>query len=113
MARCSVLSVFRRTKAPILPSLYPDEVRLTIKVVPGASKTAVSGWLGDVLKVRVTAPAERGKANRAVEALVAAALGIAVDRILIVAGHSSARKIVEIAGLDEAEVRQRLSTSVG
>ena len=84
-------------------------MRLTVKVVPGASKSGVAGWLGEALKVRVTAPAERGKANRAVEALVAGALGISGDRVLIVAGHSSARKIVEIAGLDEGEVHRRLS----
>lgn len=84
-------------------------MKLSVKVVPGASKDGIAGWLGDVLKVRVTAPAERGKANRAVEALVAGALGISRDRVLIVAGHSSARKIVEIAGLDEGEVQRRLS----
>jgi len=84
-------------------------VKLAIKVVPGASKSGVAGWLGEALKVRVTAPAERGKANRAVEALVADALGISGDRVAIVAGHSSARKIVEIAGLDEGEVHRRLS----
>jgi uncharacterized protein (TIGR00251 family) len=86
-------------------------VKLTVKVVPGASKDGVMGWLGEALKVRVTAPAERGKANRAVEALVADTLGIASDRVLVVAGHSSARKIVEIAGLDEGEVHRRLLKS--
>ena len=83
-------------------------MKLTIKVVPGASRAGIAGWLGEALKVRVTAPAERGKANRAVEALVAGALGISGDRVVIVAGHSSACKIVEIAGLGEDEVRRRL-----
>jgi uncharacterized protein (TIGR00251 family) len=86
-------------------------VKLTIKVVPGASKDGITGSLGEALKVRVTAPAERGKANRAVEALVAGALGISGDRVVIVAGRSSARKTVEIAGLDAAEVHRRLGLS--
>ena len=46
-------------------------IRLQLKVVPGSSKDEVAGWLGDALKVRVGAPAERGRANAAVEKLVA------------------------------------------
>lgn len=64
-----------------------------------------------MLKVRVSAPPERGKANAAVEELLAAALGLPRERVKIVAGASSPRKIVEIDGLSEAEVRARLEGS--
>jgi uncharacterized protein YggU (UPF0235/DUF167 family) len=84
-------------------------VKLPIKVVPGASRDCVAGWLGETLKVRVAAPAEQGRANAAVEALVADALGIAKDRVRIVAGSTSARKILEISGLSEAEIRERIA----
>lgn len=83
-------------------------MKLGVKVVPGASRDCVAGWLDDVLKVRVRAPAERGKANAAVEKLVAAALGIPKERVSIVKGHTAARKILEIRDLAEAEVRARL-----
>jgi uncharacterized protein (TIGR00251 family) len=83
-------------------------VKLQVKVVPGSSRDGIAGWLGETLKVRVTAPAERGKANAAVEALIAEALGIAKDCARVVAGHASPRKVVEIDGLSEAEVRRRL-----
>ena len=33
----------------------------------------MAGWLGDTLKVHVTAPAERGKANAAIETILAEA----------------------------------------
>src|SRR5437764_5257559 len=85
--------------------------KLHIKVVPGASGSGIAGWLGDTLKVRVTAPPERGKANAAVEATIAAALGVPADRIRIVSGHTSARKIVEVSGLSESELHRRLSKS--
>jgi len=62
--------------------------------------------------VRITAPAERGKANVAVESLLSTALGLSGGSVRIVSGSSSPRKIVEIAGLSESEVRRRLSDGV-
>jgi len=85
-----------------------NATRLAVKVVPGASRDGIAGWLGDTLKVRVTAPAEQGKANAAVEALLAGALGVSRHCVRIASGTASPRKVVEIAGLDEAEVRSRL-----
>jgi uncharacterized protein YggU (UPF0235/DUF167 family) len=76
--------------------------------VPGSSRADIAGWLDDTLKVRVTAAAERGRANAAVEKIIADALGIEGRRVRIVAGRTSPRKIVEIDGLSEAEVRRRL-----
>ena len=87
-------------------------IKLPIKVVPGASRDAIAGWLGDALKVRVAAPAERGRANAAVEALVAEALGLPRECVRIVAGHASARKIVEIGGAQDAEIERRLASIV-
>ena len=49
--------------------------RLPVKVVPGSSKNCIAGWLGEALRVRVMAPPERGKANTAVEKVIADALG--------------------------------------
>jgi uncharacterized protein YggU (UPF0235/DUF167 family) len=84
------------------------KTRLELKVVPGATRAGIAGWLGDTLKVRVSEPPERGKANAAVEALLAKALDLPRDRVTITAGRASARKVVEIHGLSEAEVRARL-----
>ena len=84
-------------------------IKLPIKVVPGSSKSGIAGWLDETLKVRVTAPPERGKANAAVAAVIAEALGVSADCVRVVAGHTSARKTVEITGVPEAEVYLRLS----
>jgi uncharacterized protein len=84
-------------------------IRLQVKVVPGSSRACVAGWLGETLRVRVTAPPERGKANAAVEALLASALELESGAVCIVAGHGSARKIVELSGLSEAEMKARLA----
>jgi len=84
-------------------------VKLPVKVVPNSSRSCIAGWLGDALRVRVTAPPEHGKANAAVEALLAEALGLSSGQLKIVSGHGSPRKVVEIVGLAEAEVRRRLA----
>jgi len=70
--------------------------RISVKVVPGASADEIVGWIGDVLKVRVSAPPERGRANAAVCALLAKALRVTDSQVTVVAGGASPRKIVEI-----------------
>lgn len=83
--------------------------RLAVKVVPGASRCGLAGWMGEALKVRVTAPPEGGRANRMVTELVAAALGLPDSAVRIVSGASSPRKLLQIDGLDARAVRERLS----
>jgi len=83
-------------------------MRLLVRVVPKASREGVIGWLGDELKVRVTAAPERGRANAAVERVLTEALGLSSGRVRVVGGHAARRKVVEIEGLEEAEARRRL-----
>jgi uncharacterized protein YggU (UPF0235/DUF167 family) len=83
-------------------------IQLPIKAVPGSSRDGLAGWLGDTLKVRVTAPPERGKANAAIEAVVAHALGLPRRSVRIIAGKTASRKVLEIEGLSEAEIHRRL-----
>lgn len=83
-------------------------VRLPLKVVPGAARSGIAGWLGDALKVRVSAPPERGRANAEVIALLARRLGLPRSALGIAAGSGSARKTLQVTGLAEAEIMRRL-----
>ncbi|HBO13995.1 MAG TPA: DUF167 domain-containing protein [Halieaceae bacterium] len=85
-------------------------MKLTLKVVPGSSRDQVVGRLGDAIKVRVSAPPEKGKANRAVAALLAAFFELDPAAVQIVAGAASSRKIVELEGADPALVAARLAS---
>jgi len=69
------------------------------------------GWQGDVLRLSVAAPAQRGKANEAVLRLLSSALGLPRQRLRIVRGLTSRQKVIAIEGLDEAEVRARLDVA--
>lgn len=75
--------------------------RLELKVVPGASRSEVVGWLGECLKVKVAAAPEKGKANKAVVKLLSDQLGISEKAITIVSGQTSQRKVLEIEGIGQ------------
>jgi uncharacterized protein (TIGR00251 family) len=87
-------------------------MRLVVRVQPNAKRTHVGGRFGDqeppALKVRVTAPAVDGKANAAVVAAVADALGISARAVSIVAGATSRTKTLVVDGVDAAAVQQLL-----
>ena len=83
-------------------------MKLKIKVVPKSSRNSVAGWVGDTLKVCVNAAPEKGKANLAAQEVLAAALSLPKDRVRVVSGLTSARKLVEIGELSEAEIKQKL-----
>ncbi len=82
--------------------------RLTVKVIPKASRSRVIGWLGDALKVAVTAPPEAGRANAAVADLLASTFDVPASSVRCVAGHASSRKLFEIVGLTDEAINRRL-----
>ena len=81
---------------------------LRVKVVPGSSRERIAGLLGEALKVQVSAAPERGRANAAVERLIAGALGVAESAVAVMAGHSTPRKTIRINGMSAADVIARL-----
>jgi len=78
-------------------SPHPNGVVVAVWVVPGASADEVVGEHGGAVKVRTAAPAEGGKANRRVAALVAHAVGGRAGSVI--AGSSSRRKRVLVSGV--------------
>lgn len=82
-------------------------VTIDIKAVPGARRSEVAGWLGDRLKVRVSAPPEDGRANRAICELLAAGLGIRPEAVKVVRGASNPQKTLSIEGVTLTDILQR------
>ena len=87
------------------------QVRIALKVQPGARRTEIVGFQDDVLRVRVTASPERGKANRAVIELLARTLGVPKRNVTIPLGAESRSKVALIEGLDDAGVRRALDVA--
>lgn len=86
-------------------------VQFAVKVVPGATRDRIVGPLGEALKVQVAAPPEQGKANAAVCAVLATALGVNARDVQVVSGHGNPRKVVAVRGIDASAVHERLAAS--
>jgi uncharacterized protein len=88
---------------PALSCLVP------VRVVPNASKSVVIGWQADGrLRLKVSAVPEGGRANRAVEELLAESLGLSARSVAVEKGETSREKWVRVAGLSMEEVKTKL-----
>jgi len=85
-----------------------DDVLIHIKAVPGASRDQVAGAVGDRLKIRISAPPEGGKANKAICVLLAKALGVKAKDVTIESGQTNPEKIVRIVGARAEEIAAKL-----
>ncbi|MFP6741152.1 MAG: DUF167 family protein [Alphaproteobacteria bacterium] len=91
-----------------------DGLRVAVRLTPRASRAGVDGVRLDAagqayLQVRVTAPAEGGKANAALLKLLAKAWGVTRSHLAIVAGAKDRRKTVAVAG-DPTALRKHLTS---
>ena len=83
-------------------------VSFAIKVHPRAKKNAITGEVGDALKLSLTAPPIDGKANESCIDFFAKLLKVPRSSVTIAAGLASRNKVIRVAGLSAAEVRTRL-----
>jgi hypothetical protein len=82
-----------------------------VRVHPRARRERIAGVHGDALKVEVTTAPEGGAANRAVERLLAEALGIPARDVAVVVGATSRSKVIAVDGLAGAEAAARLAAA--
>ena len=82
--------------------------RVALRVVPRASRDVVVGIRMGALLVRVTAAPVDRAANEAIMRVLAKRLGVATRAVRIIGGQASRSKVVEIEGLELAEVWRRV-----
>ena len=83
-------------------------MKLQIKVIPSSSKDCIAGWLEDTLKVKVKAPPEKGKANKAVIKVLEKCLDLPRGSIEISSGETSARKTIIINSDNDDAILKKL-----
>jgi uncharacterized protein (TIGR00251 family) len=86
----------------------PTGATFAVKVYPRAKKNAITGELGDALKLALTAPPVEGKANRACIEFFAEILKVPRSSVTIASGETNRRKVIRVARLSAEEVRNRL-----
>ena len=83
-------------------------IDLAVKVHPRARKNAITGEVGDALKVSLTAPPVDGKANTACIEFFARLLKVPRASVSIASGETSRNKVVRVVGLSAEQIKQRL-----
>jgi uncharacterized protein (TIGR00251 family) len=83
-------------------------VTFAVKVHPRAKKNAITGELGDALKLSLTPPPVEGRANDACIDFFAKLLKVPRTSVTIASGQSSRQKVIRVVGLSAEEVRKRI-----
>jgi uncharacterized protein (TIGR00251 family) len=78
----------------------PDSISFKVRVQPRSSKNAISGIIGDSIKLNLTSPPVDGEANVCV-AFVASLFRVAKTSVVITSGQKSRSKVVKVIGLDK------------
>ena len=86
----------------------PEGVLIAIRAKPRAKRPGVLGVRAGALLVGVTAPPEKGKANRAILEVLARTLRVPKGALEIVQGETHREKTVLVRGLSAEEVLERL-----
>ncbi|HVR24760.1 MAG TPA: DUF167 domain-containing protein [Candidatus Polarisedimenticolia bacterium] len=87
----------------------PGGALIAIKVHPRARKNAITGELGDALKVSLTSPPVDGRANQACIEFFAKLLKLPQSSVTIASGQTSRTKLLRVSGLAAEEVRKRIA----
>ena len=86
----------------------PTGATFQVKVHPRAKKNAITGEVGDALKLALTSPPVDGRANEACVAFLAELLNVPRSSVTIAAGQTSRNKLIRIAGMTAAQLQQKL-----
>jgi uncharacterized protein (TIGR00251 family) len=79
-----------------------------VKAVPGSSRTVVSGLLDGMLKVKIAAPPEKGKANQCLIEFLAKKLGTKKNAVSIMTGQTNPIKQVQVMGMSGQTLLKKL-----
>lgn len=87
-----------------------EGVVFAAKIVPGSSSpTKICGLLDGMLKVKVSAAPEKGKANQCLIKYLAGKLGVKKNAISIISGKTSPVKQIQVTGLSKDTLLKKLN----
>ena len=83
---------------------------ISVRVVPSSSRNKIVGWYGKQIKIKVQAPPEGGRANKAVLDLISREFGFQRSKIEIVSGEKSVDKVVEVSAISDEDLEKSLNS---
>jgi uncharacterized protein (TIGR00251 family) len=86
-----------------------NDVLITIKLQPRASKNEIGEVLGDELRIKVTAPPVDAAANQALVKLLAETLNCSRGRVELMRGQTSRHKTIRLHGFTTGQVLEKLA----
>jgi uncharacterized protein len=86
---------------------------LAVRAQPGARRNGVVGKQNGALKIAVTAPPDRGRANTAIAEVLADALGLKKSQVGLISGPTSRAKRFLLRGITVEQARERLTSLTG
>jgi uncharacterized protein (TIGR00251 family) len=89
-----------------------DGVAFMVRIHPRAKRNAITGELGDTLKLSLAAPPVEGRANEACIEFFANLLKVPRSSITIASGQTSRKKLIRVTGLPAEEIRKRLGIAL-
>jgi len=90
-------------------SFSERQAKISLRVYPNAARNEVVGFSEGVLRVKVSAPPVKGKANKELISFLSQTLGVGKGGLTIIKGHTSRNKVIAIDGLSQEEITRRLS----
>jgi len=91
---------------------HPEGTVLSIRVQPGAKRSAIVGLYGVALKVAVSAPPEDGRANKMLLELLSERLDLNRSQFELLSGAANRNKRVLVRGLGREELMQRIEVLI-
>jgi hypothetical protein len=98
--------------APLQLDSTTAGIELRVRAVAGAAREGLRGVHDGALKIAVSAPPEKGKANQRIRAVLARALGLPPRRIVLVSGTASRDKRFCVQDIGAAELRALVSRAL-
>jgi uncharacterized protein len=83
--------------------------RLAVKITPNAGRNEITGFKEGIWQVKISAPPDKGKANKELVDFLSTRLGVRKAAILIVKGQTSRNKVIAVENLSSEQILKRLS----
>jgi uncharacterized protein (TIGR00251 family) len=108
-----MFSTFCKGSDPIVIEFqeHPDGVVIPVRANAAARRNEIGGQHAGMLKVSVTQTPEKGKANKAIIALLSGHLNCSKSDCEIIAGETSSRKRILVRGMTTTAIRKCLNTN--